>query len=83
VTGQATTQRLGVAALFVPGAGEQIARADPYLETAANLLELLERVFRLFSKRALKSLNNQADFDSSIRRYEIACSGRQNSRCRA
>jgi hypothetical protein len=36
------------------------------LETAANLLELLERLFSLFSKCALKLLNNQADFDSAI-----------------
>jgi hypothetical protein len=42
----------------------------PYLETSANLLELLERLFRLFSKHALKSLNNQTDFDSAIRRFD-------------
>ena len=39
-----------------------------YLETAAKLLELLEPVLTIFSKCALKSLNNQADFDSAIRR---------------
>jgi hypothetical protein len=36
------------------------------LETAPNLLELLERLFSLFSKCALKSFNNRADFDSAI-----------------
>ena len=41
-----------------------------HLETAANLLELLERLFSLFSKCDLKSLNNQADFDSAIRRFD-------------
>jgi hypothetical protein len=41
-----------------------------HLETAANLLELLERLFSLFSKCALKSLNDQADFDSAIRRFD-------------
>jgi hypothetical protein len=40
------------------------------LETAANLLELLERVLSFFSKRALKSSNDQADFDSAIRRFD-------------
>jgi hypothetical protein len=37
-----------------------------HLEMAANLLELLERLFGLFPKCALKSLNNQADFDSAL-----------------
>ena len=48
----------------------------PYLETAANLLELLERLFSLFSKRAFKSLNNQADFDSAacVRQVFSFCS---------
>src|SRR6185436_10590652 len=41
-----------------------------YLETAAKLLELLEPVLTIFSKFALKSLNNQADFDSAIRRFD-------------
>ncbi|WP_128941578.1 hypothetical protein [Bradyrhizobium zhanjiangense] len=36
------------------------------LETAANLLILLTYNSVLFSKRALKSLNNQAGFDSAI-----------------
>jgi hypothetical protein len=45
-------------------------RAVFHLETAANLLELLERLFSLFSKCALKSLNNQTDFDSAIRRFD-------------
>jgi hypothetical protein len=40
------------------------------LETAANLLELLERLFGIFSKCALKTLNNQTDFDSAIRRFD-------------
>jgi Protein of unknown function (DUF4236) len=41
-----------------------------HLEIGANLLELLERPSQLFSKRLLKSLNNQADFDSAMRRFE-------------
>jgi hypothetical protein len=40
------------------------------LETAAKLLELLEPVLTIFFKCALKSLNNQADFDSAIRRFD-------------
>jgi hypothetical protein len=40
------------------------------LETAAKLLKLLERVSADFSKCALKSLDNQADFDSAIPRFE-------------
>jgi hypothetical protein len=45
-------------------------RAVFHLEAAANLLELLERVLTIFSKRALKSLNSRADFDSAIRRFD-------------
>jgi hypothetical protein len=41
---------------------------EAHLETAANLLRLLKRVLTIFSKNVLKSLNNQADFDSAIRR---------------
>jgi hypothetical protein len=41
-----------------------------YLETAANLLKLLEGGSGLFSKCALKSLENQTDFDSAIRRFD-------------
>ena len=40
------------------------------METAANLLRLLEGVFTVFSKCALKLLDNQADFDSAIRRFD-------------
>jgi hypothetical protein len=40
------------------------------LETADKLLKLLERVLTVFSKRALKLLDNQADFDSAIRRFD-------------
>jgi hypothetical protein len=36
------------------------------LETTANLLKLLGLVLAGISKCALKSLNNQADFDSAI-----------------
>jgi len=46
------------------------AKAPSYLETTAKLLKLLEGVSGLFSKCALKSLNNQADFDSAIRRFD-------------
>ena len=38
-----------------------------HLETAAKLLKLLERISPIFSKYALKLLNNQADFDSAMR----------------
>ena len=37
---------------------------------AAKLLKLLEGVLSIFSKLPLKSLNNQADFDSAIRRFD-------------
>jgi hypothetical protein len=40
------------------------------LETAAKLLKSLERVRVDFSKGGLKSLDNQGDFDSAIRRFE-------------
>jgi hypothetical protein len=41
-----------------------------HLETVAKLLKLLERVLADFSKCALKLLDNQADFDSAIPRFE-------------
>jgi hypothetical protein len=41
-----------------------------HLETPTNLLKLLDRESTIFSKCALKSLNNQADFDSAIRRFD-------------
>jgi hypothetical protein len=41
-----------------------------HLETAANLLKLLERVSTIFSKWGLKSLDNPAGFDSAIRRFD-------------
>ena len=41
-----------------------------YLETVANPLRSLKRVLTVSSKRALKSLNNQTDFDSAIRRFD-------------
>ena len=41
-----------------------------HLETAAKLLKLLERVLAVFSKCTLKLLDNQADFDSAIPRFE-------------
>jgi hypothetical protein len=40
-----------------------------HLETAAKLLISLEAIFGIFSKCTLKSLNNQTDFDSAIRRF--------------
>ena len=46
------------------------ARSVFHLETAAKLLISLESVLADFSKNALKSLNNQADFDSAIPRFE-------------
>jgi hypothetical protein len=39
------------------------------LETTAKLLKLLGGNSRLFSKCALKSLDDQADFDSAMRRF--------------
>ncbi|MBR1275888.1 hypothetical protein [Bradyrhizobium sp. AUGA SZCCT0283] len=68
-----------------------------YLETIAKLLKLLEATFSLFSKGALKSLNNQTDFDSAIRRFDplppqpidiarqiVLCSGASSERfCRS
>jgi hypothetical protein len=50
------------------------ARAVFHLETAAKPLELLERVLADFSKCALKSLDNQAYFDSAIPRFESVAS---------
>jgi hypothetical protein len=41
-----------------------------HLETAAKLLKSLETISANFSKGALKSLTNQADFDSAIRRFD-------------
>ncbi|MCP3471681.1 hypothetical protein NLM33_15255 [Bradyrhizobium sp. CCGUVB1N3] len=41
-----------------------------HLETVAKLLILLERLSAIFSKRPSKSLNNQTDFDSAIRRFD-------------
>ncbi len=45
-------------------------RAIFHLETAAKLLKLLERALAVFSKCPLKLLDNQADFDSAIPRFE-------------
>jgi len=42
------------------------ARAVLRLETAAKPLNLLEGVLAVFSKYALKLLDNQTDFDSAI-----------------
>ena len=53
-----------------PAAPDLLRGLRPYLETAAKLLKLLERVLAVFSKCALKLLNNQADFDSAIRRFD-------------
>jgi hypothetical protein len=44
--------------------------ASFHLETAANLLISLQGIFGVFSKCVLKSLDNQTDFDSAIRRFE-------------
>jgi hypothetical protein len=41
-----------------------------HLEMVAKLLKSLERLLADFSKCALKSLDNQADFDSAIPRFE-------------
>jgi hypothetical protein len=38
-----------------------------HLETATKQLSLLEDISAIFSNRVLKSLNNQAGFDSAIR----------------
>ncbi|MDX3970242.1 MAG: hypothetical protein QHD01_27080 [Bradyrhizobium sp.] len=56
-----------------------IDRWLPYfhLETVANLLKLLECVSTILSKCALKSLYNQAGFDSAIRRFDPSRPKRQ------
>jgi len=54
----------------VDGSSDPQWRAAFHLETAANLLRLLKRVLTISSKCALKLLNNQADFDSAIRRFD-------------
>jgi hypothetical protein len=41
-----------------------------HLETAAKLLISLEAIFAIVSKCTLKSLDNQTDFDSAIRRFD-------------
>src|SRR5262245_25547649 len=41
-----------------------------HLEMGAKQLILLDGVLTAFSKYALKSLNNQTDFDSAIRRFD-------------
>jgi hypothetical protein len=40
------------------------------LETTAKLLKTLGGILAVFSKCALKSLYNQADFDSAVRRFD-------------
>jgi hypothetical protein len=47
---------------------------------AAKLLKLLEGVLSIFSKLPLKSLNNQADFDSAIRRFDPSRPSQQRGR---
>jgi hypothetical protein len=51
-------------------AGADLGGRCSHLETATNLLRLLERVSTVFSKCALELLDNQADFDSVIRRSD-------------
>jgi hypothetical protein len=46
------------------------ARAIFHFERAGKQLKLLEDVFAVFSKCVLKLLENQADFDSAIPRFE-------------
>ena len=58
------TQAAAIRLIILPAA------AVFHLETAAKLLKLLERVLAVFSKCALKSLDNQADFDSAIPWFE-------------
>jgi hypothetical protein len=41
-----------------------------HLEAVAKLLKWLEPISAIFSKCALKSLENQTDFDSAIPRFE-------------
>ena len=68
--------RLPAVRLRIPASQSIFCETDPprglllYLETAAKLLELLEGVLTIFSKCVLKSLNNQADFDSAILRFD-------------
>jgi hypothetical protein len=69
-----------------PSSPTDFAATDPpwraafHLETAANLLELLERLFSLFSKCALKLLNNQADLDAAILMSSKSRPGRDRTR---
>jgi hypothetical protein len=51
-------------------APNSVSQAHIHLETTAKLLILLGRDSALCSKCALESLNNQADFDSAIRRFD-------------
>jgi hypothetical protein len=57
---------LGVARPLRFAGTDRARRAVFHLETTTNLLKLLERVLAV----ALKSLNNQTDSDSAIRKYE-------------
>ena len=62
-------------------------RQSGSLKVPAKLLKSLEGILSLFSKCALKSLNNQTDFDSAIRRFDpsrpsqpFRCSARLSKR---
>lgn len=46
-----------------------IVTAGPHLETPAKQLIFLEANSASFSKRSLESLNNRADFDSTILQF--------------
>jgi hypothetical protein len=50
-----------------------------HLETTAKLLISLEHILSLFSKCALKSLNNQTDFDSAIQMCDPCYPGKTES----
>jgi len=69
-----TPNLLSASARFAPNfaATDPLWRAVFHLETAANLLELLERILTISSKCALKSLYNQTGFDSAILRFARA-----------
>ena len=60
---------------------EELIKALRYLEMPIKQLISLEANSAMFSKRALKSLNNQTDFDSAIRRFDPPAPARSPGCC--
>jgi hypothetical protein len=69
-------------------AGREFCGTDPllrglfHLEAGCQAIEIAERCFGRFSKCALKLLDNQADFDSAIPRFESWRPSQPNQRLR-